>query len=395
MRARRSVLAVLLCATVLLSACSNGDGDAAPPPQTTTTTEGERPNPVGPPPRLELTEIAKLDRPTAMAQRDGDDSLYVAEKGGVVRTVKNGVVDATPVLDISADVSDDGERGLLGLAFMPKTSKFYVNFTNKAGNTQVVEYQLDNGGRADPRSRRDILSVEQPYANHNGGQLAFGPEGALYIALGDGGGAGDPQKHAQNLSSLLGKILRIRPEAPSGGLPYTIPFDNPFAKQAGARGEIWAYGLRNPWRFSFDKKERGIWIGDVGQNDREEIDHVAYDPKGGNNYGWPLVEGTRKQDGDAPRDAVKPVFEYDRKDGQCSVTGGYVYRGQNIPDMTGRYVFGDFCSGKIWSLTERGTGWESDELSVSMPTLASFGQDHNGELYVLAQNGTISRIDQG
>ncbi len=392
----RPAAVTVLTIALVLTGCGASETRAVTttaPPETTSTTI--IPEPVGPPPKLELTPVATVAAPTVLTTRDGDDSLYVAEKAGVIRTIKGegGVVDATPVLDIHNEVSNDGERGLLGLAFAPNKNVFYVDYTDLAGDTHIDEYTLDNGGRADARSKREILYVKQPYPNHNGGQLAFGPEGALYIGLGDGGSSGDPEKRAQNLTELLGKILRIRPEVQSNGKPYSIPFDNPFTKQAGARGEIWAYGLRNPWRFSFDTKTRGIWIADVGQNKYEEIDHLNLDPKGGTNYGWPLREGTHKYDGEAPKGAVEPVYDYDHSNGACSLTGGYVYRGKAIPDMTGRYLFGDFCNGAVSALTKRGTVWEADRLNFDVAQIDSFGQDHAGEIYTLSLNGQISRID--
>jgi glucose/arabinose dehydrogenase len=384
-------------AALLLTSCSDssGDDEASPSTMSTATTQAGRPNPVGPPPDIQIEEVASLDRPTALAQRSGDNSLFVAEKGGVIRTIENGNVDATPVLDISDEVSDDGERGLLGLAFAPDSSVFYINYTNNGGDTRVVEYELDNGGRADPRSRREILAVDQPNSNHNGGDLAFGPDGSLFIALGDGGGAGDPDDNAQDLSSLLGKILRIDPANPSDDLPYTVPYDNPFVEQGGARGEIFAYGLRNPWRFSFDTagETEGMWIADVGQNKREEINYVEFTGAGGQNFGWPLREGTiAYEGGEKPTDAIDPVYDYERAGGPCSITGGHVYRGDDIPDLTGRYIYADFCTGDLSSLTLRGTTWESDQLSANVASIAAFGRDSEGEIYTLSQNGQVGRI---
>lgn len=392
MRLLRLALALVTLAS--LAGCADDEPPPPPPPPTTAAAGPTTTEPTGPPPPLKLTTVATVDRPTAMAQRTGDDTIYVAEKGGRVRAVSSGgVLDPAPVLDLSREISDDGERGLLGLAFAPQGNAFYVDFTDRAGDTHVVEFTLDGDGRADIGTRRELLFVKQPYPNHNGGQLVFGPDKKLYIALGDGGSANDPQKNGQNLSVLLGKILRIDP-APSNGLPYTIPFDNPFAERSGARGEIWAYGLRNPWRFTFDKADGSTWIADVGQGRREEIDHVAgRDPRGGQNYGWSLREGTLRQDGERPRDAVEPVHEYGHNGGACSVTGGYVYRGQAIPGLTGRYLFADFCSAQFWTLTRRGTDWEDDELAVKLPSANSFGQDHKGELYVLSMEGQVSRLD--
>lgn len=382
----------LLAAALFLASCG---GDERPPPTTTiappspsTTTA----DPVGAPPAISITPVATVDRPTALATRDGDESLYVAEKGGRIRAIRNGELVDQPVLDLSSEVSDDGERGLLGLAFAPESSKLYVNYTDRSGDTHITEFTMAAEGSVDIGSRRELLTVDQPFANHNGGQLAFGPDGHLYIGLGDGGGAGDPQKNAQNLTSLLGKILRINPK-PSTDLPYTIPFDNPFVGKGSSRGEIWSYGLRNPWRFSFDPENKAMWIADVGQNQWEEINRVEYNPAGGENYGWPLREGTHRFIGEKPTSAIDPVYEYNHDGGACSVTGGHVYRGSNLPELKGRYVFGDFCTGQLSTLTLRGTEWLPDRLTPTVPTISGFGQDLDGELYVLSQNGQVGRID--
>lgn len=327
-----------------------------------------------------------------MVQRDGSEDFYVAEKTGRVMLLRNGAKQENPILDLTAVVSTDGERGLLGLAFKPNSKLFYVDYTDKAGATHIVEYGLGQDGTADVGTQRELLKIDQPYPNHNGGQLAFGPDGNLYVGMGDGGGSGDPQNNAQNLTVLLGKILRINPTA-STDLPYTIPYDNPFRETTGARPEIWAYGLRNPWRFSFDSSSGGLWIADVGQGKYEEIDYVAADPKGGQNYGWPLREGLHQYQGATPTNATEPVYEYDHSDGACSVTGGFVYRGKLIPDLAGRYMFGDYCNGHLSTLTLRGTAWEANRLNIDVANLASFAQDHNGELYTLSQDGAISKIE--
>lgn len=346
---------------------------------------------------IKLTPVMKFDAPTAIAQRSDDDAMYIAERAGRIKVLRNGTVGATPVLDISSEVSTDVERGLLGLAFAPNSHLFYVDYTDKTGTIHITEFQLGADDVVDMHSRRDLLTIPHPESNHNGGQLAFGPDGDLYIGVGDGGSENDPQKNGQNLSVLLGKILRINPIA-NGATPYTIPYDNPFVKQAGARGEIWAYGLRNPWRFSFDKSTGGIWIGDVGQNTWEEVDHLDKDLKGGENYGWSLREGTHRFTGDAPTGAVDPVYEYEHKGGACSITGGYVYRGVAIPALTGRYIFGDYCTGALTTLTQKGTAWNADPLNVqggraTVAQLYSFAQDKNGEVYTLSGNGDVSRID--
>jgi glucose/arabinose dehydrogenase len=303
------------------------------------------------------------------------------------------------VLDLTGQVTGGSEQGLLGIEFSPDGTLLYAHYTNVDGDTRVDEYAMTDG-TADAASRRELLAVEQPQANHNGGQLAFGPDGLLYIGLGDGGGGGDtgdghaPGGNGQSLDTLLGKILRIDPR-PSGGDPYTIPADNPFAG-GGGRPEIWAYGLRNPWRFSFDRETDDLWIGDVGQNAWEEVD---YSPAGagagaGANYGWARLEGAHPFSGDAPPDAVAPIFEYPNPDQGCSVTGGFVYRGARIPDLQGAYVFADYCQGDLRALRqEDGQLVVERSLGVNAANVASFGQDRDGELYVLSQGNGLLRID--
>ena len=368
------------------------------PPQAGRSAPEPRPAPTGPPRsplgdvQLRLTRIAGFDQPVGMAARPGEGGLYIAEKGGSIRAIRGGAVDPDPVLDISGDVSTGTEQGLLGLAFSPDGGRLYLNYTDLEGDTHIVEYAM-SGGNADPDTRREVLFVDQPFANNNGGHLAFGPDGRLWIGMGDGGSGGDPQDNAQSLGSLLGKMLRIDPR-PSGGAAYTSPPDNPLAG-GGARPEIWAYGLRNPWRFSFDRATGDLWIGDVGQNASEEID---YQPAGagGQNYGWARLEGTRQFSGRPPSDAVAPFFEYERVGGNCSVTGGYVYRGARIPALVGVYVFADFCAGQLRALRQSG-GQLVDErtFSNSVRSLSSFGQDNAGELYALSLQGGVFRIDPG
>jgi glucose/arabinose dehydrogenase len=390
---RRLRFASIVLALVLLGACGSGSSRST----TTITaaassTSTSLPNPVGPPPPLKLTTIANVAQPTAMALRDGDSTLYVTERAGVVRAIRGGTLDPTPVLDLRSEIRSLGsEQGLLGIAFAPKSSKLYVDYTDTSGDTQIVEFELGADGIVDLHSRRAVLSQTQPFPNHNGGQLAFGPDGMLYVAFGDGGSENDPQKNGQNLSTLLGKILRIDP-TPGLSLTYTVPFDNPFVKQTGARGEIWAYGVRNPWRFSFDTTTEDMWIGDVGQGSWEEVDVLPASEKD-RNFGWSLREGSHQFTGTKPADAIDPVYEYDHSHGECSITGGYVYRGQAIPGLFARYLFGDYCSGVISTLTKRGSEWQADATALKVPLLASFGQDHNGELYVLSQNGTVARVD--
>jgi glucose/arabinose dehydrogenase len=341
---------------------------------------------------LQLTQVADVSQPVDLAVRPGDSALYVVEKGGRVRAVRDGAVDPTAVLDLSGAVSTGSEQGLLGLAFSPDGTHFYVNYTDTSGDTRIVEYAFA-GGRADPSSARELLNVDQPYANHNGGHLAFGPDGNLWIGLGDGGSGNDPENRAQNLGVLLGKLLRIDP-TPSAGRPYTIPPDNPFVGTGGARGEIWAFGLRNPWRFSFDRETGDLWIGDVGQDAVEEVDFAAAGSKGGENYGWPGMEGTRSNKGGRPDGAVDPIFDYRQADGGCSVVGGYVYRGTKIRGLTGAFLYGDYCAGNVLAVRQAGGQvTEQADLGLDVDSLSSFGQDGAGELYALSLGGPVYRVD--
>jgi glucose/arabinose dehydrogenase len=246
--------------------------------------------------------------------------------------------------------------------------------------------------RADPASRRDILVVHQPYSNHNGGNLVFGPDGFLYVGLGDGGSGGDPHGNGQSLSTLLGKMLRIDPRL-SGGFPYRIPSDNPFVDRRDARPAIWAYGLRNPWRYSFDRLTGDLWIGDVGQSGWEEIDRQPSGSSGGENYGWNLAEGSHPFAGDPPAGAKRPVYEYSQEGGGCTVIGGYVYRGEAIPDLSGAYLFGDLCLGRIEAIRVRGGGVVGHRaLGPEVPNLSSFGEDADGELYAISLSGGVYRL---
>ncbi len=339
-------------------------------------------------------QVATLEQPLAMTVRRGDPALYVAEKTGQVVAILEGSVDPTPVLDLTGQVSLSGEQGLLGLAFAPNGRFLYVNYTDTNGDTHVTEYAIRDG-RADPATRRDVLFVEQPYANHNGGNLVFGPDGYLYIGLGDGGSGGDPHGNGQSLAALLGKMLRIDPR-PSGESAYGIPSDNPFVDRSEARPEIWAYGLRNPWRYSFDRETGDLWIGDVGQGAWEEVDIQPSGSSGGENYGWNLMEGAHVFEGDAPADAIRPVFEYSHEDGACTVIGGYVYRGTKIAGLDGAYLFGDLCLGRIEALrVDGGKVVAHRKLGPEVPNLSSFGEDADGELYAMSLSGGVYRIAAG
>ena len=298
-----------------------------------------------------------------MAQAPGDDTLYVAEQSGRVRAVGSGAT----ILDVSGEIVSGGEQGLLGLAFSPTRATMVINYTDKAGDTHVDEYPF-SGGRVTGGARQ-LLFVDQPYSNHNGGNVIFGPDGYLYVGMGDGGSGGDPQNHAQNPTDRLGKILRI--------------------DTASANVEIWMIGLRNPWRFSFDKTTGEMWIGDVGQNAWEEIDKA---PAGthGQNWGWNKREGKHAYNGGtAPAGAVDPIYDYSHDGGGCAVTGGYAYRGTRLAGWGGVYFFADECLGKVMALN--GTSVRDTGLATSQ--LASFGQDHAGELYVLSLNSGLYRID--
>ena len=404
----RGAAAALLALALPLAACSGGDGDqqAAPTtvsPTTTTTppaTEGGSSSAptFGPAAssaqfrraRVRLVQVAELQQPVAMAVRPGDQAVYVAEQTGAVRALRDGKVDPTPVVDISDQVTAGGEQGLLGLAFSPDGGFLYLNFTDTAGDSRVVELTM-RGRRADPGSLRLLLRVDDPFANHNGGQLAFGPDRLLYIAFGDGGGGGDPLGSGQSLDTLLGKILRIDPR-PAGGRPYRVPSDNPFVGRGGARPEIWSYGLRNPWRFSFDPATGDMWIGDVGQNAWEEVDHEPAG-SGGRNYGWNRREGRHAFEGERPAGAVDPVIEYGREGGACTVIGGSVYWGRRIPGLRGAYLYGDYCAGWVRAARVRGGRVaEQRDLGLSVPGLTSFGVDPAGELYAMSLSGPVYRL---
>jgi glucose/arabinose dehydrogenase len=328
---------------------------------------------------------------------DGSGRLFIVEKRGLILILQNDQLLAKPFLDIQSKVgSQHTEQGLLGLAFHDKfreTGVFFVNYTDMNGNTVIAQFHVsaDDPNRADPTSEVDLLHVDQPYANHNGGGLAFGPDGYLYIGLGDGGSAGDPLRNAQNLQTLLGKLLRINVDA-SGN--FSIPPDNPFIG-GGGLAEIWGYGLRNPWRFSFDRLTGNLYIGDVGQDAWEEVDFVPAGTPGGLNFGWSYFEGTHSYQDQPPAGStfISPVAEYSHADG-CSVTGGYVYRGQALPEWQGVYFYGDYCSGNVWGLIQTGQdSWQSKLMFSTSAKITTFGVDESGEIYLSDyQSGTILRL---
>jgi len=340
---------------------------------------------------------AGFDQPVFVTHA-GDDRLFVVERGGTIRMIEEGAVVESPFLDITDRVgSDASERGLLGLAFAPnygETGLFYVNYTDLDGNTVVSRFQSPADGAFDgAESEQVILTQEQPYPNHNGGMLAFGPDNYLYIGLGDGGSGGDPEGNAQRLDTWLGKILRIEvdPEF-TDGKPYAVPEDNPFVGDPEALPEIWSYGLRNPWRFSFDRETGDLWIGDVGQSEYEEVSVIAVDD-GGANFGWNVVEGPAcfvEAECD-PSTFVEPAFSYTHSSGSgCSVTGGYVYRGEQFADLFGVYLLADFCSGLIWGGGVDAAGEMVFSESVESGfQLSSFGEGVDGEIYVTDFGGGV------
>ncbi len=321
-----------------------------------------------------------------------NDKFFVLEKVGRVRLVENGKVQEQSVLDIGNLVSTGNEQGLLGIAVHPNYQSngyIFINYTDEAGDSQIVRYQVSNNV-ADPNSAKTILSVDQPHSNHNAGMLTFGPDGYLYIVMGDGGSGGDPYGLGQDMTSLLGKMLRIDVD---NGDPYSVPDDNPFVGQEGVRPEIWTVGWRNPWRFSFDRDTGDMWLGDVGQNKFEEISFQAAE-QGGGNYGWRCKEATHEFDISEncdDKDFIDPVLEYDHSQG-ASVTGGYVYRGSAITDLQGRYVYGDFTSGKIWFASQTDNGWATTEWQDTNLNISSFGEDAAGELFVIDYSGTIYKL---
>jgi glucose/arabinose dehydrogenase len=412
-RLRRALLATSL----LVAACSGDDGETADRPQPTATSPEPEPEPgeqassstattaasgtsgtTAPPVRFEdavvrVTQVAEVESPTAMATRAGAGGLvFVAERAGRVRVLSGDEVRPEPLVDISGDVSTGGERGLLGLAFSPDGDRLYLSYTDPAGDTRIDEVLME-GDAADLATRRQVLGVDQPASNHNGGDIRFGPDGFLYVALGDGGGAGDPRNHGQDTSTLLGSLLRIDPINRAATEPYAIPAGNPFVGRPPSRAEIYAYGLRNPWRFSFDRSTGDLWIADVGQGTREEIDLLPAGRGAGANLGWNLVEGTATYRGDPPPGAVPPVHEYGREAGACAVTGGFVYRGTAIAGLHGAYVFSDYCDNRLRAIAVDGGRVVGErDLGIEVPRVVSFGEDGAGELWALSLSGGVFRL---
>lgn len=327
---------------------------------------------------------------------DGSGRIFVVEKQGRIMIVRNGAVEPTPFLDISDRVGSRGsEQGLLSVAFHPnykENGRLFVDYTDTNGDTVVARFQAQ-GDRADAGSETVLLQVDQPYANHNGGLVTFGPDGYLYIGMGDGGSGGDPQGNGQNTNALLGKLLRINVDQ---GEPYGIPSDNPWANGQGGRPEVWAYGLRNPWRYSFDRATGDLYIADVGQNAYEEVDMQPAGSGGGQNYGWNVMEGSHCYRADTCDSSgfVMPIDDYGHDLG-CSITGGYVYRGADFPQLVGTYVFGDYCSGRVWTLRQVNGAWQRTEVLDTDLQISSFGEDEAGELYLTDLAGGLYRVVVG
>lgn len=391
--------AALVCA--LAAGCGGGDTAVSAPTggASTTVAGGQTAQQTGAV-RLGLVRSGLGDA-LFVTQPPGESRLFVVQQSGRILILQRGRPLATPFLDVRRRISSGGEQGLLGLAFHPQyaaNGRFFVNYTDTRGTTRVVEFRRSTRNRANASSGRVLLSIPQPAANHNGGHLAFGPDGFLYIATGDGGGAGDPQGAGQRVNTLLGKLLRIDVDRRPRGRAYAIPATNRF-RGRGQRAEIYSYGLRNPWRFSFDRRTGDLWVADVGQNDREEVNYRRRGTGLGANFGWNAFEGTVRYEGGGPvrgRTPVRPVSEYTHSSGDgCSITGGYVFRGRGVPALAGRYVYADFCTGKVWSMRAGPRPGDVREITARLgrrvSQVTSFGEDRVGNLYLVA-GGSLYRF---
>lgn len=408
----RRVLTILASASIALGGAGCGEKDepelSGPPVSpgqgtgTTTTPAGGGQKTGDGQGGIALAKIGEFDSPVFLAQPKGDPALYVVEQTGRIKRLGPGGKPST-FLDLSRQIVSGGEQGLFSVAFAPdfkRSGRFYVDYTNRAGDTRVVEYQRSKRkpAVADPGSARVLLAVAQPFPNHNGGLVLFDGDGNLLVGLGDGGAGDDPDRNGLDRSTLLGSILRIDPrrERPQGkgGAEYSIPADNPFVDREGARPEILAYGLRNPWRFSLDRRG-GLWIGDVGQSSLEEIDFVGRLGAGAN-FGWSAFEGSERfnSDQEAPN-ALAPVLTYGREGG-CSVTGGYVVRDRKLEPLYGRYLYADFCQGQLrsFSAADAVPGPVQDDvaLGLQVPSTSSFAEDQRGRVYAISLDGPVYRL---
>ena len=394
----------ILLFVVVLVACSADDGITVTPPVADGISQPVS-APIELPPVTAVTNITLAPIITegltdaTYLTHAGDDRLFIIEKPGRIHIIQDGTLLPEPFLDISERVeSDFSERGLLSVAFHPNyadNGNLFVNYTNNDGDTVISRFQVTTDPNvADAANETILLTIPQPFPNHNGGLVKFGPDGYLYIGMGDGGAANDPQGNGQNSSTLLGKMLRIDVDGSSADANYAVPADNPFIN-GEERNEIWATGVRNPWRFSFDRLTGDLFIADVGQNVWEEVSFQPANSPGGENYGWDILEGLHcfSDDECDSSGTVLPIHEYEHENGRCSISGGYVYRGQQFPDLVGNYLFGDYCSGEIWALTPADDGsWPTQFLLNTNFNIASFGEDVNGELYVVDLQGGVYQI---
>lgn len=376
----------------------------APSPTPTLAPPSPTPGPTQRPPldslQVRLQPVASgFEQPVYISTAgDGPGRLFVVEQAGRIQILQDGSINPEPFLDIRSLVGTFGmEQGLLSVAFHPdykNNGYFFIDYTDREGDTVIARYSVsENPDVANPDSAKILLTIDQPYQNHNGGHLLFGPDGYLYVGMGDGGSANDPENRAQNLGTLLGKILRLDVDNAD---PYGVPPNNPFVNTPNARPEIWSYGWRNPWRMAFDPLTNDMYVADVGQNKYEEIDMEPAGSPGGLNYGWRLMEGFHcfnpAECDPSTLDVVLPVTEYDHSQG-CSVTGGFVYRGHDYPDLEGVYFYSDYCSGIVWGLRAEADGsWSQARLLESGARVTSFGQDESGEVYLVDQQGTIYRV---
>jgi glucose/arabinose dehydrogenase len=394
----RPVVLALAVQAALIAGCGGDDEDSTQPTSPAATNRAAGSTPAGGAGRngggVKLARIGEFNQPTYITQAPGTDDLYVVEREGRLRIVRSGEVLDEPALEISDQVVAEGEQGLLSVAFAPdfqSSRRLYLYFTGNDQDQHVVEYRARDDGSVDEGSARELLHMDDFASNHNGGLLLFGPDGYLYIGTGDGGRA-DDQRNGQDLGSLLAKLLRIDPLA-SGGRPYSVPPDNPFVGRAGARPEVCDFGLRNPWRFSFDRRTGALLIADVGQSSQEEIDYRRAGEVCGNNFGWSVYEGTERFDSDqrAPG-AIPPILSYGRDRG-CSVTGGYVVRDPSLPQLEGRYVYGDYCDSELRSFVPALSGARNDRpLGLQVESLVSFGEDADGHIYAVSLNGPVYRL---